>query len=229
MKDAILRKINAQEFSMRPRIFFTAKLVALVVVATAVLLISVFIVNFILFSIRINSHATLLGFGLRGIEAFLLFFPWALFVLDIALIASLQWMLHWFRFGYKTPALYLLSGLVLLTLGAGFVIDEGTPVNDQFLREADEHRLPSPFGDFYGRARHLPSLDDGFCLCTIEVISGNTLVVNDTHSTTTVTVMLPTDDLRATTSGLMVGDRVLIAGDRDGDTIEAFGVRKVNN
>ena len=54
MKDELLAKIKAGEVTMRPKIHFTIKAVALVAVAFAVLVISILIFNFIFFSIRIS-------------------------------------------------------------------------------------------------------------------------------------------------------------------------------
>lgn len=227
MKEQILKRINANTLHMRPKLYFTAQVIALVALTFAILVISVFICNFILFSIRINSHDVLLGFGPRGFEAFIILFPWPLLVLDGGLIILLQRLLRKFRFGYKSPVLLLFAGLIVLTGAIGLILDRDTPLNDVLLRGSDEHRLPMPIGDMYGRARHLLP-DAGFCKCLITAIDGNTLSVVDSRSTTTLRVILPMDDGHATTSGLSVGDTILVAGDRDGAIIEAFGVRKVS-
>ncbi len=227
LKERLLQKIHAREISMRPKLYFTLQIAALAFVALCVLVLSIFIFNFLLFTIRINSHDVLLGFGPRGFGAFLRFFPWERLVLDVALVVVLQWMLRAFKFGYKTPVMYLLLGLLGASAMLGFVVDRDTPFNDTLLREADEHLLPGVFGDFYGHARRPPPLGEGVCRCTITAIDGNTLTVQDPRSTTTLKVVLPSNDPRATTTSLMVGDTVLVAGDRDGGTIKAFGVRKV--
>ena len=227
MKDEILRKIHADTLRMRPKLYFTLQVAALVIIVLVILVVSVFICNFILFSIRINSHDALLGFGTRGLLSFLRFFPWPLLILDGGLIILLQWLVRQFRFGYKSPMLFLFLAIILMTGAVGLILDRETPLNDMLLRGSDEHRLPPFFSDVYGHARHLPLSDEGFCKCTISAIEGNTLYVIDAQSTTTLTVLLPQDDAYATTSGLIVGDTVLIAGDRDGSVIEAFGVRKV--
>ncbi len=226
LKDTVLRKIRTEKILMRPKLYFTLQVAALVVVAFCVLVLSIFIFNFLFFTLRINSHEALLGFGPRGIEAFLIFFPWELLALDVLLVLILQWMLRTFRFGYRIPALYLIGGLLGLSAAFGVTIDRGTLFNDFFLDEADNHQLPWPIGEFYGHARR-PPLGAGICKCTITAIARNTITVQDSHSTTTLTVVLPDNDDRATTTGLAVGDTVLVAGDRDGNTIEAFGVRKV--
>jgi len=152
LKEKILSDIRSGQVHMRPRFYFVLQVAALALLAFVVLVISVFIFNFILFSIRINHVDTLLGFGPRGWGAFIQFFPWTWLLVDILLIAVLEWLLRTFRFGTKIPALYLLGALVAVTLVAGLAIDKGTPLNDDLLQR--HAGLPPPFGDLYSHVRH---------------------------------------------------------------------------
>lgn len=232
IKDSILGKIRAHEVGMHPRYYFMLRVAALAVVSVATLVVSIFILNFLLFSIRINSQDVFLAFGPRGLGAFLAFFPWDLLAVDVALIAILLWLLRQFKFGYKSPLLYVLLGVIGLIVGFGFALDRETGFNDHFLREADEHHLPFPVGDFYGRARRLPPPGSGVCrACTIVEIRGNILTVTDTRgpSTTVRTVVLPPNDPRATTTSLHVGDVIFIAGQEDEGAIRAFGIHDMSS
>lgn len=152
LKDRILGEIRQGKVNMRPRLYFTLTVAALVLVSFVVLVISVFIFNFILFSIRLNHQDSLLGFGPRGWGVFLAFFPWTLLLIDIALVLVLETLLRRFRFGYRVPVLYLLGGLVCLTVLTGAVLDRGTAFNDQLFER--RHELPPPLENFYVRARH---------------------------------------------------------------------------
>lgn len=227
LRDSILSKIQSEKIAMRPRLYFTLQIAAVAIIAIVVLLLSIFIFNFILFSIRINSHDVFLSFGPRGIKSFFVFFPWPLLVLDIAFIALLEWLIRKFRFGYRLPMLYLLGAIIALTFVAGLAIDRGTPFNDRMLVRAGGPGLPPPIGMMY-RGSERPA-HDGVCRCVITAISRNILTV-ETHergaSTSTLTIVLPENDPRATTTNLSVGDMVFVAGDREGDTIRAFGVHK---
>lgn len=231
MKDAILGAIKTKRLSMRSKYYFWLRIAALLLVSAAAFFVSTFIFNFILFSIRINSQDTFLSFGPRGWGAFFYFFPWHLFALDVVLVGALLWLLRQFKFGYKSPMLYVLLFLVATTVTLGTLIDRGTGLNDKFLRDADERRLPRPINDVYGRVRHMPPPGSGFCKgCTVVSINGNTLIVADPRaSTTPITVMLPPNDPRATTSNLEAGDVIFVAGDKQGDFIQAFGVREMGS
>lgn len=228
IKEAILESIRARKIGMHSKNYFYLRIAALAVVSVLVLLISIFILNFLLFSIRINSQDIFLGFGPRGWSAFLAFFPWELLATDAVLVGVLLALLRQFKFGYKSPLLYMLGGLVMLTLVAGFAVDKAG-VNEHFLRQADENRLPGAFGDFYGHARRPPPPGSGFCRhCRIVAIEGNVLTVEEVRSegTTTRTIVLPANDPNATTSLLKVGDIIFVAGDAASDgNIRAFGVR----
>jgi hypothetical protein len=190
-------------------------------------MLSIFIFNFILFSIRINSHDAFLAFGPRGIQGFLIFFPWLTLMLDVVMIVILEWLIRKFRFGYRIPMLYIVGAILALTFVAGFALDRGTYFNDRLMDRAEHEGLPPPLAFMYHGARHAPH--DGICRCTVTAIENSTITVADFRdgATTTYTVLLPTDDIRATSSNIKVGDVVFVAGDKDEDgTIRAFGVRK---
>ena len=229
MKDAILGKIASGKVKMHPRSYFMLRVAALVVVSVAILLITIFLFNFLLFSIRINSTDSYLFFGPRGWGAFFLFFPWEFFAADLVLVAILLVLMRQFKFGYKSPILYVVLLLIGLTVAAGAFLDSTTDLNDRFLNAADDHRLPGPVNVFYGNAHRLPPPGEGVCKCVVVSSRGGILTVYDLRaSSTPFTVMLPPNDPRATTSGLEAGDVIFVAGERgvDGD-IDAFGVRKI--
>ena len=225
LKEGILKKIRSHEVFMKPRSYFIVRVIALALVLGAILLISIFLCNFILFSIRISGHEPLLGFGPRGLFVFAKLLPWTLLTADIILILLFEWMLRKFSFGYKGPVLYLLLGLVVLTGSISFIIDRGTPFNDRLMRQQNERGLPYPLNNFYQHARrpHLPG--ESVCRCTITSIEGNTLtVINTDAGTTTLKVMIPTNNPRATTTNLKVGEEILIFGDASDGFINALGV-----
>ncbi len=156
LKEKILKKIREGEVVMRPKYHFTLRAAALVLVALAVLVVSVFICNVLFFVLRLNGHESLLGRP-GGLLLFLRFFPWELLALDVALILLLEWMLARFKFAYQKPTLYLALALVVVVISAGFALDRGTLFNDRVLMRADRGGLPPPFIQIYeGSRRPLP-------------------------------------------------------------------------
>jgi hypothetical protein len=228
IKERILGKIDANELTMRPKTYFTLKVGVLIAVAFCVLTISVLICNFIVFSIRINGHDALLHFGSRGFLVFLTFFPWTLLLLDIVFIVLLEWLVRHFRFGYLSPVLYLFFGFFVMIISTGLFIDRVTDFNDELLSRARAHRLQQPFGNLYERARAIPPAGSGVYRGVVTGIFGNTITLYnmDIGTTSILTVIVPSDDLYATSS-FHVGETIFIAGDAYDGTIHAFGVRKI--
>ena len=227
LKDTLLQKINSQEISMRPKFYFTIKILATLFVAFAILVTTIFVFNFIFFILRINGHETLLGFGTRGYQSYFRLFPWKFLLLDMILIGVLKFLIRHFKFGYKIPTLYLLGGIFFMSFIVGLALDRGTGLNDHFLRQSDDHSLGGPLGGVYNHARRPPPRGEGVCVCSIVSIDKNTLVVRDiNNASTTLIIVLPMDDEYATTTGLEIGDTILVAGDEINGRIDAFGVRK---
>ena len=222
----VLDKIRAHQVTMRPRLYFTLKSIALAVVAILTLLLTVSIGSFILFTIRTSYETSLLGFGPSGLLLFLELFPWSLLVLDIASIVLLEWMLRKFRFGYRSPLLYLLFVILVIILSASSVIDTDR-VSDTVLRGAHDIGLPI-VGDFYDRGRRPPSPGSGACPCVVVAINGNVLTMQENipnELPKQVTVVLPPG---AATSSIHVGDSLFIAGTFDQGILHAFGTRPMD-
>ncbi|MDB5224507.1 MAG: hypothetical protein JWO43_129 [Candidatus Adlerbacteria bacterium] len=228
IKDAVLARINTGEISMRPHVYFTLRLCALACVALLVLAVSIVIFNFILFSVHASGRENLLMFGPRGFASFIQFFPWWLLLIDALLVAGLQYLVRTFQFGYRIPLLYMLAGLLVLTVGLGLFVDKVTPLNDLLEVQAHGGHLPPGVGNFFDHARRPPRPEEGVCRCTVVSIAGNTIVAEDHNfgTTTLVTIVLPPNEAQATTSGLRVGDNIFVVGDEDGGVIHAFGVRR---
>jgi hypothetical protein len=228
IKESILEKIESGRVSMRPRFQFTLKIIALSVVTFLVLIISLFIIAFISFSIRISHHESLLGFGPKGIMAFFLFFPWLLLALDVGLICLLEWLLRKFRFGYRFPVLYLLLVLFGIVIISGSVLDRGISFNDKILQSRE--RLPRPIGNFYGQVNRPLPKGQGICFCKVIDINKMTeeLVVEDNRVEGTILrVTFPGDNFIQVKELLNVGDMIFVAGTEHDGVIEAFGVRPV--
>jgi len=222
----VLDKIRAHQVTMRPRLYFTLKSVTVAAVAIFTLLLSVSIGSFILFTIRTSYETSLLGFGPSGLLIFLMLFPWPLLILDIMCIIILEWMLRKFRFGYRSPLLYLLFGIFVIILSASSFIDSDR-VSDTVLRGAHDIDLPI-IGDFYDRGRRPPPPGSGACPCIVLAINGNTLTMQENipnGSPKQVNVVLPPG---AATSSIHIGDKLFIVGTFNNGTLNAFGVHPMD-
>jgi hypothetical protein len=212
---------------MRPKFHFTFDAFLAALVALVILGVSIALVSFIFFSLRIAGHESLLGFGPRGILAFIFIFPWPLLLLDVLLVLFLETLLRRFKFGYRSPVLYLLIVLIAIAGAAGIAIDRTTHVNDDLLDRADHGGLPPPFGEVYEHVHAPVPRDHGIFRGVVQSISTSTFVMShddfDPDVDGLYTVILPT---QFPTSMLSQGDRVYVAGDPEGSTtVRAFGIR----
>jgi hypothetical protein len=124
----------------------------------------------------------------------------------------------------------LFFGFFAVIISTGFFIDRVTDFNNELLSRAREHRLQQPFGDLYEHARYVSPPESGIYRGVVTGIFGNTITLYnmDIGTTSILTVIIPSDDLYATSS-LHVGETVFIAGDTYDGTIHAFGMRKISH
>jgi hypothetical protein len=223
IKDELMERIRSGTVEMHSSSYFALRVGALFFCVVLALIISVFIFNFIFFSFRLSEQSELLGFGPRGLLFFLLIFPWKLLVLDGALLFAAERLLRQFRLGYRHSVSALLLSLLILTCAFGFALDRGTSLNDDMLERAHHHVL-GPAGEFYEAAPRPWSLESGVCKCVIDEVSTSSVVAHHLGATSTVLYLIFPKGF-ATTS-VHVGDVLFIAGDRDGDSIEVFGVHE---
>jgi hypothetical protein len=220
--ESVTAKIASGEVRAHPHTLFVGKAIVFVILGVGVLITSAFIINFILFSIHLNSHEMLLQFGPRGWSAFLRFFPWGLLLIDIVCMIFLSMLVKQFRFGYRTPLLYILGGAVVLVVMSGFFIEQHTPANRFFMGEGK--------GMHSGMMRGMrtpPQIEEGVCRCEIvSVRSDEEFVLRDTL-TGKEFVGISSPSAYGTTSALVVGDMVFIAGELEDDIFIIFGIRKI--
>lgn len=145
--DNILEKIESNELECHSKTYFRIKSILLVALVVAVFALSILLLSFIFFSIRLSGQHMSFGFGRQNLAFLLLIFSWKLFTIDLVLIVFLSWLLRIFRFGYKIPVLYLLLSLLGILVFVGFVFDRKTSFHDRMLDRADRDELP-----FFGQA-----------------------------------------------------------------------------
>ena len=207
LKDSVLEKIKSNSAPMRSGSYFAGQIFIVGALAVLVLVLSVAICNFIFFNIGLNGPGSFLVLGFHGFFEFLEVFPWGLLVLDVLCIGLLEWLLRKFRFGYKSPMVYLLFGILVLVITLSIIIDCGTPLNDDLLHSADQHRLPPPFSNFIEGERQPPPPDSGIYKGTITSLGMNMLTMS-TLGTTSVTVIAQPND--PVFPSLQVGEVILV-------------------
>jgi hypothetical protein len=229
IKQNVLEKIRSGEVHMHSRMYFALKMIVLILVATFALVISALVFSFIIFSIQASGRFLLLGFGTQGFLNFLILFPWGLLIIDILLLIILEQILKRFQFGYRSPLVYLISGLVVVVLAIGYFINF-TPLHESLSRRADERDIPI-IGGFYKHI-HRPPHDRGLVRGFVTSINGNTIVLESDDrdpgtATSTFTIIVP--QALISNGHINIGDYLFVAGRRDDGKIQAFGIQKISN
>ena len=228
--EQILERIEKNELTLKPKNYFRLKFVALLLVVSALIVATLFLLSFILFSLRAGGHLKLAGFGPSGWWVFLMFFPWKLAFIEIALILLLEHLLRSFKFGYKVPVLYLLLGVLVLLALCAIAIDE-TPLHKSLLGEADKHHLPTPFENLYEDARRPPPQKFGIFRGVITTVASSSYIIavdnpRGIGTTTLFKVIIASSSDRA--YGPRVGERVFIRGEIKRGELHALGMRGAN-
>jgi hypothetical protein len=222
--EKILGRIKSGEVAMRPKAYFAGKLIILACLATLVLITSVLLVSFTLFSIIATGHLLLLGFGWRGLLAFMALFPWTTFCVDIVLVFLLDMLFRRFEFGYRRSVVFLFLATAVILVLVGYAVS-ATSFHGRLLRRAERHELPI-FGGLYTGLRR-PHRDQGVFQGTVTAIGPGVFILdrdedNDEASTTRV-IVPPGVDI---SSYIQVGDHVLVGGTLTGGEVQAYGFRK---
>jgi hypothetical protein len=221
IKDEIIKKIESGEIQMKSKWYFVLKLGILATLVFLVFVFSTFLLSYILFSLSTGGHFFLLRFGFEGLYNFFVTLPWILLVINVLLILLLDRLLKSFRFGYKSPALYLFIGTFI------FVTLLSTLVNYTSFHRSMEQRAVQkklPLGnDFYSGPKGpkpLPNSFRGF----VSAIYDNTFIMS--YGSTSMKVVAVKDiELKY---HLKDGDLVFVAGKIVDNEIKAYGIKKLN-
>ncbi len=226
LRQKILSQIQEGKLKMRPKAFFVCQVIVLSIVVFFTFIISIFLISYILFTIKSSGNMYLLGYGKRGLYEFLMVFPWLIFILDMVLLLFLDWLLKKFEFGYHSPVIYLFVGTLLVITGGGTLLNF-TSINEVFMREAN-HKNLAVVGPLYkdiGRSH----VENGIFYGEVVSIATSSFVMRDKSDENDdgvlFTVFFPSNV--STSSFISLGDKVLVAGDLTKDEIMAYGLSKL--
>lgn len=222
LKDEVLQKIRTGDVHMKSKSYFAWQVIALAFVAALIVIIAAWIVSFIIFSLSISERAFLLGFGWRGIRTFLLLFPWKLALVELLLIVLLNWLIHRFRFSYRSPLLYSLLGGFVLSGVLAWVMHSGS-IQQVLLDQHSQNNLPV-IGSFYDRVERPDNQPDVIRGMVIEVRMRG-LLIQDIDNESLINVILPEGP--SVGPRVLVGDEIFVAGEMTKQGLEAYGYKKV--
>jgi len=219
----VLDKIKKGELKKHSKLHFVFKGLIYGLGLVLVIVFSVSLGSFIVFSLRASGALFLPRFGFLGLRIFLSSFPWFLALIVFILVLLIGWLVKKSPVVYRKPLLYSVLVILILVL-FGSLAFERTRFHTALFKKAQDHKLPligsayrgccsKPIKNTYiGEVTELA--ENGFRLKTRQ---GDFNVVFSKN-----TRFLSGRDIK-------VGDLLIVMGERQNGTILASGVRKIED
>lgn len=221
VKEKVLEVIKAGQAVMRPRWHFVLRAILFCLGVGMVFLSVIFIISLIVFIVRRDGVAQVMGFGAPGAQAFIMSLPWILIGVAVVFIGMLEIMVRQYSVAYRQPL--LLSALAVIGIVAiGGMLVASTPLHPELLQQAERHpavpgmRLYKRIDNFGYRNVH-PGVVDSYT-------DHGFIIMNHRGERLQVLVVPET---RIMANKIAPGDVVVVLGQRGTSTIHAFGVRVV--
>lgn len=222
LKEKLLMRIQSGEIPMRPRVHFI--LISSLAVGAILLLVlsAIYLFSLAFFGLDARGAFLMSAFGPRGFWELLVALPLSLLAIGICMLAVSEILARRFAFTYRRPVLYSLAMLLVL-VGAGSGLFYASDAHELLREQAEQGPMtslrsvyrtfvtdPLPRG-YPGTV--LATTTNGFLLQTLEDETVEVIVTPQTR--------MPRGDV-------MIGTEVFVGGERDDDTVEAFGVRPLD-
>lgn len=227
LEKKVLDTIRSGKIGMRSRTYFILRTLLIGVGAASILLLSLFVLSFIFFSLRESGIHFLLEFGSPGLALFFGLFPWPLLALSASLILATEVILRHTTTAYRFSAVRLFGSMLAGVAALGFLLLV-TPLHPTLLSAADKDTLPL-LKPWYAQV-HIPHTEHGIYRGDILHLSTTTFMITyndhdrDSDRGTWIIIPPPTFDLTTLTPG----EKVFVAGYLESSTtIQAFGIRVV--
>jgi signal transduction histidine kinase len=142
-----LTKIKKEGVKMRPKFYFIAKAILLALAFLATTLFVLYIISFVVFSLRTSGVWFLPMFGFSGIKIFWLALPWIPILIAGLAIILLELLAKRFNLIYRRPILYSLIAILTVAVMGGFLLEKA-PFHSEIFIKSQNDRLPG-IGGFY--------------------------------------------------------------------------------
>ncbi len=222
IKEKVLSAIKSGQVAMRPRWHFVLKAVLAIAGGIILMLALLSLVSFMIFISRETGAWFVPIFGFRGLHVFLFSLPWLLLFFLIVFILALEMLVRRYEFAYRKPLLYSAFGIVGFVFIGGFVVAQ-TSFHRRMFLYAEQRRLPIA-GPLYRRFGEAPPANVYRGKVTERMPDQFRM---KSHREMFQVLITPETRLPYGTD-FGDGDVVVVFGDRDGNVIKAFGIRKLD-
>lgn len=222
LKNKILEQIKTGHVKMKPRFRFILETFLYIFGIILASLFALYLISFIIFTLRASGALAAPGFGLRGIGILFISLPWLLIVISIVLIIIMELLVKHFSVAYRRPMLYSLLFIIALSTFGALIVDKADLHQALFIR-ARQNRLPiaGPLYDTFDSFKP-DNLHRGIIL-TVSTSSLELQTLRDTTSTVSFESLL--EKYPELLEALQEGNPILIIGKKIGTDITAENIQ----
>ena len=220
----VLEKIKNGKIKMRPKIYFILKAILVGLGVAVIAIFILYLISFIVFTLRMSGIWFAPGFGFYGVKIFLVSLPWLLILIAIILIIVLEILVKYFSFAYRRPILYSVLSIIMLVLLGSFALSQ-TKIHPYLFQKSQEKHLPVA-GKFYrdfgaGKFRNAHR-------GVVSEITEKGFKI-ETPDNETLNIIITPETRFPFGKDIKENDSIMILGGRDNGAVRAFGIRKVDD
>lgn len=225
LKEHILRDIETGKITQKPKMYFVWKSLLYVSAIVISVLSFLYLASMVLYVLRRSNLFSIPHLGLERVGVILYSTPWLLVLSALAFLVILYILIRHFEYSVRTPFVYTLMAFVIFSLcGPYLLVRMALHERIEGLSMKHEIQLFIPFYQRYGKDRSLH-----FTVGRItEVTENGFLMMTQDGSVVSVSVHSDTNFPRRQDK-LQIADVVLVRGALDDNSIQAKGVRTLDN
>ncbi len=222
LKSRVLTLIEKGQTKMKPRWHFILKTLLFVLGVVIVFLITLYIGSFALFILDESDLWSIPSFGLDGAYIFVKSLPWFLIVMVLGFLFILQVLVRRYAFAYQRPLVFSAIFIAVVVVGGSLFL-RSLGVHKGILEYSQHHRTPVayPLYEKFGHRKN-QQIHPGMI---IEIHEKDFMLQNRFEEVYTVVVTPYTKFPRG--AKFVLGDEVIVIGNKKNNKIEALGMRKI--
>ncbi|MEY4723321.1 MAG: hypothetical protein RLZZ324_834 [Candidatus Parcubacteria bacterium] len=184
----------------------------------------VFVASLIVFLAHLNGAWFAPSFGYAGLRTLVFSLPWMLVLLALLFTVLLEALVKRYAFAYRQPLFYSAVGIVVIAAVGGYAVSV-TPLHPSMYIAGRDHQSLVAERFYAAFAAH--DLDDVHPGVIIDLNDGG-FTLRDRQDETLSIIVTP-DTRFPYGTALAPDDVVVVFGDRQGDTVAAQGVRRIED
>ncbi|MDD4761411.1 MAG: hypothetical protein PHZ25_00055 [Candidatus Pacebacteria bacterium] len=221
--DEIIEKIKKGEVKMLPKSYFLMKSVLYAVVSIFAVIFATFFIALVFYVLKINGFLNLSQFGLKGLRDFILSLPVLLLAVAILFIVVAIMFLSEYPATYRRPLIYSVGSLlVIFSLGL-LCITKAVSFRRMVYNEIESGEVPV-ISDFYDYIKETNPRN--VLKGRVENVYSSSFLM-DVGDGENVRVVYGPQTSFYFEELIRSGDYVIVHGRRNGNSIGAFVVEKV--